>query len=235
MLWVSATVLAAKGDTATVQGWWGDTDYRPRLTSFIAPATLISIGVAATAWDGMNDLKLTSRGWKQPSLSAVADYAEYGMFGWVFLCDLMGPERHHWKEQAMLTFLAEMINGTMVSGLKYGVNLQRPDGGTRSFPSGHTANAFLGAHMAFKEFRGRSPWLSWPGYVLATAVGASRVYDHKHWIADVLAGAGIGILSVELAYLIYFPHQKATGYGGGVHLSPVLHNGGGGLYLSYSF
>lgn len=48
--------------------------------------------------------------------------------------------------------LAEGMNGLMVHGLKNWVNEPRPDGMPYSFPSGHTSNAFLGAHMAYKEF-----------------------------------------------------------------------------------
>jgi hypothetical protein len=218
--------------------WWGGEAYRPKATAFILPAVFISAGVAVTAWGkGTNDFGLTRRRWEpmNQSASVYADYAEYGMFGWVFLCDFMGKERHQWQEQVMLTILAEMINGTLVSGLKYTINLPRPNGGKQSFPSGHTANAFLGAHLTFKEFRKSSPWLACSGYLMATAVAASRVYYHKHWIADVVAGAGIGMLSVELAYLLYFPRHKAVPSSGKVWASPILLDKGGGLHISYSF
>ena len=46
----------------------------------------------------------------------------------------------------------------------------------------------------------RSPWYSIAGYTLATATGVMRVLNNRHWISDVLSGAGIGILSTELAY-----------------------------------
>ena len=46
----------------------------------------------------------------------------------------------------------------------------------------------------------RSPWYSVAGYGLATATGVMRVLNNRHWVSDVLSGAGIGILSTELAY-----------------------------------
>jgi membrane-associated phospholipid phosphatase len=30
-----------------------------------------------------------------------------------------------------------------------------------------------------------------------------RVYNHKHWFSDIVAGAGFGILSTKAAYFLY--------------------------------
>jgi membrane-associated phospholipid phosphatase len=196
------------------KGMWVEEGYRFRVTNLVVPATLITVGTIGTAVKGWNDFGLFERsttvkvGNGKLWADWVASYAEYPAFGWVFVCDLIGREQHHWKDQVMLTLLSEMLNGAIVTGLKYGLNKERPKGTTYSFPSGHTANAFLGAHVAFKEIKNYSPWLAGVGYAMAIAVGASRVYDNWHWLADVAAGAGIGILSVELAYLLYFPRYK---------------------------
>ena len=71
-----------------------------------------------------------------------------------------------------------------------------------SFPSGHTATAFMAATMFHKEYGIRSPWYSVAGYTIATATAYSRLLNNRHWISDVLAGAGIGIISTELGYWI---------------------------------
>ena len=80
----------------------------------------------------------------------------------------------------------------------------RPDGSTaNSWPSGHTATAFVGASLLHKEYGlTRSPWFSVAGYGMATATGVMRVLNNRHWISDVMSGAGIGILSTELGYAI---------------------------------
>lgn len=79
----------------------------------------------------------------------------------------------------------------------------RPDNSTRnSFPSGHTATAFMTAHMLHMEYGDVSPWISVGGYTVATVVGVSRQLNNRHWISDVLSGAGIGILSVEFGYFL---------------------------------
>lgn len=66
--------------------------------------------------------------------------------------------------------------------------------------------------MAYKEFKDSSPVLAYSGYALALFVAGSRLYNNRHWVADVVAGAGFGILSVELAYLTYFPIRNAIAH-----------------------
>lgn len=80
----------------------------------------------------------------------------------------------------------------------------RPDGSTaNSWPSGHTANSFVGATILHKEYGlTRSPWFSVAGYGIATATGVMRVLNNRHWVSDVMSGAGIGIFAGELGYAL---------------------------------
>ena len=171
----------------------------------------------------------------------IDDYMEWGMLGWVFVCDLMGKEKHNWVDQLCLVAIAEGFNAAMTRTVKYTVGEIRPDGGPHSFPSGHTANAFLGAHVAWKEFKDSCPVLAYSGYALATFVACSRLYNNRHWVADVIAGAGFGILSVELAYLTYFPIRNAIARkinmkgNDRLVVAPTFRPDGGGLYLSWKF
>ena len=90
----------------------------------------------------------------------------------------------------------------IVNPIKYTAKEMRPDGSTRnSWPSGHTATAFVSATILHKEYGlTRSPWYSVAGYMIATATGVMRVLNNRHWVSDVLSGAGVGIFSTELAY-----------------------------------
>lgn len=72
--------------------------------------------------------------------------------------------------------------------LKYAVNDTRPNGGKRSFPSGHTAWAFAGA--AFIHHRYGWEW-GVPAELAATAVAISRVDGDFHRWRDVVASAVI--------------------------------------------
>jgi membrane-associated phospholipid phosphatase len=77
-------------------------------------------------------------------------------------------------------------------GLKYAVNAERPNGGDRSFPSGHASLSFCSAEF----LRKRCGW-TWglPAYAVAGFVGYSRVEAREHYTGDVLAGALIGAVS----------------------------------------
>lgn len=95
-----------------------------------------------------------------------------------------------------------LMAGT-VYALKTTTKVLRPDGSARtSFPSGHTATAFAGAEFMHQEFKNTLPVLSYSGYFVATATGALRMYNNKHYLSDVVAGVGIGILTTKAAYWI---------------------------------
>lgn len=61
----------------------------------------------------------------------------------------------------------------------------------------------MAATMLHKEYgTTRSPWYSIGGYTVATATAVSRMLNNKHWLSDVMVGAGIGILSTEVGYFL---------------------------------
>ena len=78
----------------------------------------------------------------------------------------------------------------------------RPTGAPESFPSGHTTFAFTNATVLFHEFKDTDLWLAYSGFVVATATGCLRLTNNAHWLPDVVTGAGIGILSVNVVYWI---------------------------------
>lgn len=76
--------------------------------------------------------------------------------------------------------------------LKYGIDAKRPNGGGQSFPSGHTAAAFMGAEFIRKHYG--QGWGA-PAYVAAGWVGYTRVQSHNHYWRDVIGGALVGVAS----------------------------------------
>jgi membrane-associated phospholipid phosphatase len=91
---------------------------------------------------------------------------------------------------------------SIVGGMKYIIDKERPDAADNSaFPSGHTAIAFMGATLLHKEYGlTRSPLYSIAGYSVAAVSGLTRKLKNKHWFSDVLFGAGVGFLGVEIGY-----------------------------------
>jgi membrane-associated phospholipid phosphatase len=70
-------------------------------------------------------------------------------------------------------------------------------GGSKAFPSGHTAVAFGIATSLSDEIR--RPWATAVLYSGAGLVAWSRINDNKHWLSDVAAGAMLGVFSAKVA------------------------------------
>lgn len=118
---------------------------------------------------------------------------------------LGGYEGHSdWPRLAVSGAMSYGITTCLIYGLKNTATVTRPDGSSNdSWPSGHAAIAFAGATILHKEYgRTRSPWFSVAGYGMATTTGMMRILHNRHWASDVLSGAGIGIMSTELAYAL---------------------------------
>lgn len=56
------------------------------------------------------------------------------------------------------------------------------------------------ATMLSEEYRDRYKWMPYAAYGLATGVGLLRLANNKHYLGDVLVGAGLGILAMKLVY-----------------------------------
>ncbi len=111
--------------------------------------------------------------------------------------------RSSWSRMIVSDAFSTAIMCGAVLGVKETCPRWRPDGSERnSTPSGHTAKAFMTATMLAKEYGEDYPWLAVGGYVVATGTGLLRVANDKHWMSDILMGAGIGVLSTELGYYL---------------------------------
>lgn len=80
-----------------------------------------------------------------------------------------------------------------------------------SFPSGHSATAFMGAELVRLEYGEEYPWLAVGAYAVAAGVGVMRIYHDYHWATDVLAGAGMGILGARLGWWLLPYEQRLWG------------------------
>ncbi|GAB3825905.1 phosphatase PAP2 family protein [Hymenobacter jeollabukensis] len=159
-----------------------------------------------------------------------APYAELGLVA------LAGVESRNDRLNTLLVVgKSELIMLASVFAVKNLTRETRPDGSDNlSFPSGHTAQAFLAASIVHTEFRDKSQWYGIGAYTIATGVGALRMINTKHWQSDVVAGAGFGILSAHLAYL---SHRNRWGRKprllDGTTFTPTVYPGGAGLGLTW--
>jgi hypothetical protein len=138
-------------------------------------------------------------------------------------------------DKSAIYFISNVVMSLTVRIVKNETHRLRPDGSDNlSFPSGHTATAFVAAELMNQEYRDVSPWYSIAGYTMATATGTLRMLNNKHWLSDVVMGAGIGMLSTKLVYAVY-PIVKRTimpRQGSKLMVLPAYNKGSYGLSMT---
>ena len=176
--------------------------------SIAAPVVLTLIGLYSTTDnDLLNKFDIhAERNESAPQFHHKADnYLQYVPILAVYGLNLIGIKgEHDFRNRTALLHKTELLVGALTWALKNGSEIPRPDTQQQnSFPSGHTAQAFAVATFMHKEYGKKSIWYSIGAYSVATTVGAMRIMNNRHWVSDVLVGAGIGILSTNLVYITH--------------------------------
>lgn len=182
-------------------------------TKFVVPALLLTYGFTTTEIKGFKNVneevkeelysehphkQVRIDNWLQFTPAA----AIYGLNG------LGIKSKDNLRDASMVFLLSNVFLNSTVYSLKNLTHKIRPDGSdNHSFPSGHTAEAFANAELLSLEYKDVSVWYGVAGYSVAAATGYLRMYNNKHWLGDVVAGAGIGIASTRLAWWLY-PKMK---------------------------
>lgn len=176
----------------------------PRL---IAPTAFIVYGIMAQENHALKELDKSTNHEVDEHFSHQMRYDDYIQFMpalSVYGLNLAGIKgRHNLKDVTIVMATSHLLMAGTVNILKSSTNVLRPDGSSyNSFPSGHTATSFVGAHILFREYIGISPYIAFSGYLVSSTTGVLRVLNKRHWVSDVMMGAGIGMLSVEAAYFL---------------------------------
>lgn len=118
------------------------------------------------------------------------------LFLGIFLAGCDGPRGRGFLVSALLAFAIEL---PVYWILKNSFKRERPrnmpvfitPSDRYSLPSGHTAAAFLMA----ETLSGFYPMLLWIAFIWAGFIGASRLLLGVHYLTDLIAGAGLGLLA----------------------------------------
>jgi membrane-associated phospholipid phosphatase len=120
---------------------------------------------------------------------------------WLVLGVVLSLAWRRWQP-LVLVFAADAVANGVVALLKPAFGVHRPaEPGdllgvphSSSFPSGHTATSFACATVLALLVPRAAPF----AYVLALAIGYSRLYVGVHWPTDVLGGAAVGVATALL-------------------------------------
>ncbi|MCC2546862.1 phosphatase PAP2 family protein [Hymenobacter sp. BT175] len=176
----------------------------------VVPLSLIGLGLISRNENVFDEAK---EGFQKQSQSvfrgfrtSLDDYSRKGPIVAAYALQVAGVK----GERGVVPFsiiwgLSHALNSGIVCNLKNVVAEARPDNPTdlSSFPSAHTADAFMTATLLHEQYYKTNPWISVGGYSMAAATGAMRIMNNRHWVTDVLAGASIGFLSAEAVWHLY--------------------------------
>ena len=171
----------------------------------VIPAVFISYGLIGLKSDALIDINEDIR--KQTTESSsrrttIDNFSQYAPAVSVYALNALGiPGKHNFRDRTIILATSYILMSATVMGLKSVTKVERPDGSANnSVPSGHTATAFAGAEFMYQEYKDQSIWYGVAGYAVATGTAYLRIYNDRHWFTDIVAGAGIGILSTKVAY-----------------------------------
>ena len=174
----------------------------------IIPAVLFTYGIVSIESDYLKLLNTELRDELGESIDekiTIDDFLQYAPAVSVYSLNNLGIKgKNNLRDRTIILGTSYLLLGTSVYTVKNLTKIKRPDGSSNnSFPSGHTATAFAGAEFLWQEYKDVNIWYGLIGYAVATGTGLFRIYNARHWLSDVVMGAGIGILTTKIAYWIF--------------------------------
>ncbi|HET8858520.1 phosphatase PAP2 family protein [Marivirga sp.] len=209
------------------------------LKSSIVPLSMITVGIIANNSQFEKDLRDDIRAKVGNDFQfRIDDYFQFAPIVEMYFADALNIKaKNHWFDQTKYLLISNLITSVITKGLKRATLKTRPDFSSNlSFPSGHTSFSFTNASVLMHEFKDSAPVLAYSGFFFSTTTGAFRMINNRHWISDVLVGAGIGILVTELVYYLeplknFNPFKKNDN----INFLPMIDQNSKGFYFSYTF
>lgn len=211
LLWGLCTLFCVQADARNDSTCITPQACRFEYRQILFPAISVGIGTAGV-YDGAfiglkNSIKNDLADLRGNHYFHADDYIQYlPAVAYLGLGAVGVKSEHTFKERFVAGATAHIVMAALTNGLKYSIREQRPDTRARnSFPSGHTALVFTGAELMRIEY---GPWYGLAAYTVAAGVAFLRMYNNRHWLNDVIAGAGIGILSARIGYWMLPLYQR---------------------------
>ena len=201
-----------------------------KINAYILPTSLVVGGITLNALKKEKPLKFFK------SVPSTIDYIHYSTAALGILAPISGiTSKNSLIDRSIYLSAGFLLSSAITLPLKKTMSVLRPDGSdSKSFPSGHATTAFAMAQWLREEYKASNPLLSYSGYFIATASSISRVSYHKHYFADVLMGAGIGILSTKAIYAL-FPNGFSKSNNKNITLYPISSKETYGLTMAIVF
>jgi len=208
----------------------------------IAPVSLALGSVAILSIPGLKENLQQKLMWnddlKPGYINLGEDYVRYAPAVAAYALSFCGVKsQHRFIDKTLILAVSYIASDFVVYNTKNITKSLRPgrplDNTDYSFPSQHTAMAFVAATFLDHELGYISPWISVGGYVAASYVGYARIARNRHWTSDVLMGAGVGILMTNATYWAYDGVMKL--FPKNLIVSPVIDSQQTGLYFCYKF
>lgn len=205
----------------------------------IVPLSLLATGILLSDSSFEKSLQNTTQDWLGNDFkSSIDDYTRFVPIVQMYAADVAGVKaKHHWFDQTKNATVSIVLTDIITNLLKKNIYKMRPNNfNEKSFPSGHTSLAFTSGTILYEEFKDTNTLLAYSGYGFSALTGGLRMANNKHYLSDVLAGAGLGILITKLVYefdylFAWNPFLKSKD----VSLQPVYNEGNVGLYFSKTF
>ena len=228
---LNAQTINNQNDTLNIASLTTIKKQRTILHKSIVPLSLIGIGLVVNNSQFEKNLETDLRNsvgndYQTP----IDDYLLFVPIVQMYAADAFGMKaKNHWFDQTKFLIISNVVSTGISELLKTTITKTRPDGDPYSFPSGHSTIAFTNAAVLQNEFQETSTVYAYSGYAFAATTGVFRMLNNKHYVSDVLVGAGIGILVTQLVYhfeplknfnpfkksknISFFPQYKENTYG----------------------
>jgi membrane-associated phospholipid phosphatase len=209
------------------------------LKESIVPLSLAVASLVITAVPNLKENFQAKLMWNNQKSSSYInlgeDYVRYAPSVAAYALSVCGlKSKHKFIDRSVILAIAYIASDFVVYNTKKTVQEPRPDKSENtSFPSQHTAMAFVAATFLDHELGYISPWISVGGYAVAGYVGYARIARNAHFTNDVLMGAAVGILMTNATYWAYDGVIKLLPEN--ITISPVINPQQTGMYVCYKF